>query len=184
MAFEKEIIVLLQQLKNPVFNWISIVVSYFFDYPLAIALAVIFLICKKYKNAIKFLILEGVGLAVQLILKAIVKRPRPYVTYSEIENIYPASNTSFPSGHTLTCIIAVVYLYSLVNSSNMSKNKKILCKVGLGVMIITCVLNRMYLGQHYITDCIASILIGLIIGITLLPPLNKLLRGNEKEVTV
>ena len=42
-----------------------------------------------------------VAASVSLILKTIITRERPFITYPEIEKLSEAGSSSFPSGHTL-----------------------------------------------------------------------------------
>lgn len=162
--FEKEIIIFLQSLRTPFLDGVFKVVSYFFDYPLVIALGIILFACRKWKQGVFFLILEAVGWATQTTLKRIIMRPRPYLTHPEIENILEASSSSFPSGHSVTCMMAVVILFVMIKDSNLSKRNKGFLYAGLGLMLFTCLINRMYLGQHYITDCLGAFIIALVIG--------------------
>lgn len=164
MNFEKEIIIFLQSLRTPFLDGVFKVMSYFFDYPLVIALGIILFAFRKWKEGIFFLFLEAVGWATQTTLKKIIMRPRPYLTYGEIDNILEASSSSFPSGHSVTCMMAVIILFIIIKDSRLSKRGKALSYTGLGLMLFFCVLNRMYLGQHYITDCLGAFIIALIIG--------------------
>lgn len=168
MIFERDIIVFLQSFRTPFLDGVFKVMSYFFDWPIVVVLGLILLLLKKYRSTIYFLILQGVGLLVQTTLKAIISRPRPYLVYSEISNVLEASNSSFPSGHSMTCMMAVIMLWVIVNESRMIKNAKILSKIGLVFACVLCVLNRMYLGQHYLSDCLGSFLIALLLGVIIL----------------
>jgi len=168
MLFEKDIIIFLQSFSTPFLDGVFKVMAYFFDYPLVIALTLIFLLSKRIRECAYFLLMEGLGLGVQLILKAFVSRPRPYITYNAIENILPAANSSFPSGHSITCMMAVVMLWVMLNNSNLSKKYKIIYKCGLVFSLVLCAINRMYLGQHYISDVLAGFVIALIIGIIII----------------
>ena len=164
MGFEKDIIVFLQKFSSPLLDGIFKVISYMFDYPLVIVVALLLLLFKKYKQMVYFLILEGVGLVSQLTLKALINRPRPYVTHNEIRNILEASNSSFPSGHSVTCMMAVVFLFCLIKDSNLKRNTKIVCYSLLGGALFMCLINRMYLGQHYLTDVLGGFVISLVLG--------------------
>ena len=183
MNFEKEIIIFLQSLRTPFLDGVFKVMSYFFDYPLVIALGIILFACRRWKEGIYFLILEGLGCLTQTTLKKIIMRPRPYVTHEAISNILEASSSSFPSGHSVTCMMAVVILFVIVKDSKLSKRAKVWSYAGLEVMLFICVLNRMYLGQHYITDCLGGFIIALIIGVLVIKfcYYNKRLFKNRKE---
>lgn len=164
MPFERDIIVFLQSLSTPFLDVVFKVMAYFFDYPLVIALGFILIIFKKYREAIYFLVLEGLGAGVQVLLKAIISRDRPYLAYREINNVLQASNSSFPSGHSITCMMAVIVLWVMVEQGTMKNAQKISCKIGLVFALVLCMLNRMYLGQHYITDVLGGFIIACIIG--------------------
>ena len=164
MNFEKEIIVFLQSLRTPFLDGVFKVMSYFFNYPLVIVLGIVLFACKKWREGFFFLILEGVGCLTQTVLKKIINRPRPYITHSQIENVFEASSSSFPSGHSVTCMMAVIILFVIIFGSKMNKRYKNLSYAGLGLMLVMCLVNRMYLGQHYITDCIGGYLIALVVG--------------------
>lgn len=187
MEFEVEIIKALQSASTPFLDWIFKVMAYCFDYPLVIGLAIILLAFRKYRETLLFLIIEGLGFAVQVILKAIINRPRPFLASSEVINILEASNSSFPSGHSITCMGAVVVLGFMVTRSTKLKNKKWICYAGLIVALILCMLNRMYLGQHYITDVLAgfaiSFLIGLVVFYLYLKIEQKIKMRNLNEST-
>ena len=168
MQFERDIIVFLQRFSTPFIDGVFKVMAYCFDYPLVIVLGFVLFLCKKPRAAVCFLLMEGVGATVQVVLKAIISRPRPYVTYPEINNLLQASNSSFPSGHSITCMMAVVMLWVMLSESKMLNKGKLICRLGLILALILCALNRMYLGQHYISDVLAGYVIALAIGMSIL----------------
>ena len=168
MIFERDIIVFLQSLSSSFLDGLMKVVAYIFDWPLVVALGIILLIFKKNKQALFFLILEGAGLLFQVVLKAIISRPRPYLTYPEIINILQASNSSFPSGHSITCMMAIIMLWVMVYESKMKKTARGLSYCGLVLASLLCAFNRMYLGQHYLTDVLGGFTIALILGLLII----------------
>jgi len=89
---------------------------------------------------------------ITLLIKTIVKRPRPFIQNINLVPVYRAGDYSFPSGHTSSTfatatalsmaypkwyIIAPVYLWAGATSY-----------------------SRMYLGEHYPTDVGAGAVIG------------------------
>lgn len=180
MPFERDIIVFLQSFSSSFLDGVFKVMAYCFDYPLVIVLGLILIIFKKYREAIYFLLLEGVCAGVQVSLKAIVSRSRPYVSYSEIRNVLQASNSSFPSGHSITCMVAVVVLWAMFDGSSLKKSHKNYCKAGLVFALVLCLINRMYLGQHYLTDVIGGFVIAFAISF---PTMKFLyLKKSKKDV--
>lgn len=180
MLFERDIIVFLQSLSSPILDAIFKITAYCFDWPMVVIVSLVFLCSKRYKHALRFLILETSGLIVQLILKSIINRPRPYITYPEILNILPANNSSFPSGHAITCMMAVLFLFVLIKNSDFKRLSKITLNIILGFALVLCGLNRMYLGQHYLTDVLGGYLIALVLGIVILKFTGKKYRLSAK----
>jgi undecaprenyl-diphosphatase len=84
------------------------------------------------------------------VLKAVVKRPRPYETEYAGRIIGLAKSFSFPSGHAtiafvLACILGIVY----------PKIRWIFFSAATAVAI-----SRVYMGLHYPSDVLAGALLG------------------------
>lgn len=181
MPFEVKIIEALQLMSSEFLDGFMRVVSYFFDYTLVIVLGLILLCFKKYSKLILFLALEGIGALVQITLKALVNRPRPFVAHQTIMNIFEASNSSFPSGHSITCMCAVVVLWYMVRTSTIKKSAKLSIYIGLILALVLCLFNRMYLGQHYLTDVLAGFMIALILGLIAIFVYKKTIKKIEDK---
>lgn len=121
------------------------------------AWAIVLLFFKKYrKNAVVLMIGILIGALIgNLILKHAVARPRPcWIDGSASLLIENPSDFSFPSGHTLSSVIAAVILT--------------LTDKRFGYFAVPLALiqsfSRLYLFVHFPTDIFAGLILGLLIG--------------------
>src|ERR1700748_3554965 len=87
-----------------------------------------------------------------LLLKHIVKRPRPFIQNINIVPIYRAGSTSFPSGHTSTTIATATAL------SIAYPKWYVIAPAYLWAGTIGY--SRMYLGVHYPSDVFGGAVLG------------------------
>jgi len=88
------------------------------------------------------------------LLKLLFSRPRPL----DIELVV-AHGYSFPSGHTMMSTAFYGFLMYMIANSNLStKAKWVINSIFLFILLNTAI-SRVYLGVHFFTDVIASILI-------------------------
>ena len=90
------------------------------------------------------------------IIKNIVQRPRPFVTFTDLQIIIPTpSEYSFPSGHTSSSFAAAAVFYR-----HLPK------KLGLPSVILAGLIgfSRLYVGVHYPTDVIAGVIMGILLS--------------------
>lgn len=95
-------------------------------------------------------------LAVNIAIKPLVARVRPYVTLPEIVPLgHLSKDFSFPSGHSAASLAAAWAIFRTTKR-----------KFGVPAMILALLiaLSRLYVGVHYPTDVIAGILIGIAVG--------------------
>lgn len=95
------------------------------------------------------------ALAVNVILKPLVVRPRPYVTLDDLEPLMKEMKDphSFPSGHTQAA-------FALAVSVCLVLRKKLLSVLALAFAVIMG-FSRLYVGAHYPSDVIAGALVGI-----------------------
>lgn len=105
------------------------------------------------------------------LIKSIVNRPRPYLVSSEVVSIMSAHSSSFPSGHTTSTVVMVMFLLYLIwrkkkgthrifkKDINISKSLKIIFTILLVVFTVLLMVSRMYLGQHFLSDVLVALVI-------------------------
>lgn len=105
----------------------------------------------------KYVILNvGAGVFVSQILKIAIKRSRPVWKWIIQDGF------SYPSGHTITAFLFYGTLILLVYKKVNGKWKVPLILLFLFMILLTG-FSRIYFGAHYLTDVIASLILGSII---------------------
>ena len=110
-------------------------------------------------------------------LKYIVKRPRPYITYPDINALDTEGSPSFPSGHTSAA-------FGLATSLSLHYPKWYVVVPSFAWAGLTGY-SRMYLGVHYPSDVVAGMIIGLgwsAFCMATLEAIQRLAQRTGKEV--
>lgn len=100
-----------------------------------------------------------------MIIKPFIARLRPYeasnkfLGYWELAGKIEETNFSMPSGHTIGCASFFISLYLCVKKS--WKKNILICGI---FMISLMIISRTYFMHHYLTDCLAGILIAIIVS--------------------
>ena len=122
-----------------------------------IAVALILFLNRKYRKIGVFSIVSLIicALAVNVILKPLIHRPRPFSELADITLLIKApKDYSFPSGHTAASFVMVYIFFRHI--------KKYFIPVFITGILIT--FSRMYLSVHFPSDIIAGIIIGIFSG--------------------
>lgn len=152
LIFDKQIILLITGLRINFLNTLMIALAYIStELVLFLFVTIILLISKKYKEIPIAWLSLIISLLITFTLKWIVARPRPFETL-QIEPLFISSNSSFPSGHATAAFSALA-----IFDFYIKKYKLIWC-----IFAILILLNRLYIGVHYLSDVIAGSLIGYI----------------------
>jgi membrane-associated phospholipid phosphatase len=107
----------------------------------------------KYKS---FFIIQStvMVLVVATVLKHLINRPRPFVTYPFIEKMSTGSSPSFPSGHTSDA-------FTLAISLSIAFPRWYVIFPSF-LWAITVGYSRVHLGVHYPSDIMASVFIAIL----------------------
>lgn len=104
----------------------------------------------------KMVVVMIVAALMSTMLKSIINRDRPFVTYPDIVKLSQAGNSSFPSGHTLEGFAVAVAFSILV------PKKRFYIPVFIWASVVAY--SRMALGVHYPSDVLGGMVIGSFIG--------------------
>ena len=124
-------------------------------------LSIIFV--KNKKNKIFIAINAALITLLNVLIKNLVKRPRP-----EGFRIISESGYSFPSGHSMVSTAFYgLFIYLAYKYIENKKLKKFIC-ITLSILILLIGTSRVYLGVHYGSDVIAGFVLSIayLIGFT------------------
>lgn len=124
-------------------------------------LGIILLFIKKYRfNGISIIAALAVTVIIsEFVIKPIFLRERPFLLNPEFVLLIPEpSGTSFPSSHTSTSFASALQFFAI--------NKK----AGIAAMIFAAVIafTRLYLYVHFPTDILGGIVLGTLMGFTVM----------------
>ena len=137
------------------------------------SLALILLVFRRRLEAIFIVASPAVGGLVNYLFKLLIDRPRPG---DEIL----AGGLSFPSGHTTYAVILGGLLFFLAPRLLVRKGLALTVQVLSVLYIALTALSRIYLGAHYPSDILGSLLLG---GL-LLTPAIVLYKRRTRQITV
>jgi len=157
--FDYDVLGLTTRAQNP------FLIGFFYDITLLgepcvfvfIALALALILMFYRRPIIAFILALVSSEIVEVAIKAIVQRPRPF-EYLNTTSIIPTQLSSFPSGHAIIFFAMIPML-----SKNFPKIKWI-----FWVVAILVGLSRIYLEVHYLSDVLAGAIIGYSIGLLFL----------------
>lgn len=146
--------------RNPFWDHILLpvtLVTFYVAYGIPLLMALISIPGKKVRLRLQGLYILCAllfsGLMVNLI-KPLVGRIRPWMTYPFVHKLGPAGGFSFPSGHAGDVFTLVTGLFLIIP------------RKGIGFLFygwaLVVIYSRMYLGAHYPTDILGGACIGIL----------------------
>jgi membrane-associated phospholipid phosphatase len=108
--------------------------------------------------------IEAVALLVSLLgnqaivssVKLVMHRARP----DQLTALVPAAGLSFPSGHVFSAFAFYGFLALLALRTSVPRGTKSIIVVGAVLLILVVALSRVYVGAHWPSDVLGSILLG------------------------
>ncbi len=141
--------------------WVSVIGNVI---PLFIILSLCllyFYFTKHQKAAIYLFSSVGVGVATSTLLKIFFARPRP--TPDLVSTLVTLRDYSFPSSHCVSFTILFGFLYYYLTIHHIKKSRSLILRLTFLLLIFSVSVSRIYLGAHWLTDCLAGYFIGVII---------------------
>ncbi len=143
-----------QSLSNTFLDYIVLFITEFGGETVFLIIAALLFWTVNKKFAYRLTMFVLLNVMVNAILKNIIRRPRPYQTDSNVVSIGEETHGyAMPSGHA-TNGTALAFM---LNERYGTYRKWV--TPALVVMVVLIALSRVYLGQHYLTDVLAGIVV-------------------------
>lgn len=142
-----------------------------------LVIAVILLSFSKTRRTGVAVILSMAGnfLVLNIVLKNLVERIRPYEVVEGLTRLVPAEKSfSFPSGHAGHAFAAAVVLFCMLPR-----------KYGIPALVLAILIafSRLYVGVHYPTDVLAGALVGTVMALLTVTIMKKKTQEKMHEKT-
>jgi len=159
-----EFLKLLESIRNPFLDFIFLTITHLGEELVFLTFAIVIFWCVSKREGYYILITGLVGTVVNQTLKLFcrVRRPWLYPGFSAVEGaIGEATGYSFPSGHTQNVVD------TLGGTARWTKRRWL--RITLIVLAALVAFSRMYLGVHFPSDVIFSVIFGALLVLCLYP---------------
>jgi len=159
ISFDETIRYWVYEQRSPLLSAIFIPVTYMGNWQTITVLAAVLLAIPKTRRDIglPFAVISLSSTVVYKVVKGIFERPRPELDV----RLIPQGGFSFPSGHSMNCIVCFGILIYLIRK--LCPNRKIanVLTVLLVLLIVGIGSSRVYVGVHFPTDVLGGWSLGL-----------------------
>ena len=156
-GIEMDILKFLEGIRNDFLNTFFELITIFGEETILVLIIVTMWFAFDKKKAQKLLFITMSSMSVNGVIKNIAKIPRPFAS-GEVTCVRPdtATGYSFPSGHTQN--------FTTWTTICASELKKKWFTVVTALLILLVAFSRVYLGAHYPSDVIVSVVLGTAFG--------------------
>ncbi len=131
---------------------------------ITVSLVVIILLLSRRKlEALFVAVLPSLAALFTWLIKVLVDRPRPG------DEIFGNDGLSFPSGHVSHMVVFLGFLIYLMPELIKQRVMAITLQVIMFAIILLIMLSRVYLGEHWVSDVLGSVILG---GLMLAPAID------------
>jgi membrane-associated phospholipid phosphatase len=126
-----------------------------------------------------------IGSSLVYLLKELIHRPRPFVTYPDINYLDQVSSLSFPSRHAFTAFAETLSLSTALITKDACFKPTLLRYIAASLLITFAVsmsLSRIFVGVHYLTDILFAVGLAIILEVAIILLLQKAM--EKKWLTV
>lgn len=164
--------------RNAVLNRILICITYMGNWQTIVTLGLVLLIypATRKKIGLPFAITAASSTIIYKVAKSAFQRPRPDLSVRIIEE----SGYSFPSGHSMNCIVIYGILIYLIRRYCKDRRIANVLTIILSLLIIAIGCSRVYVGVHFPTDILGGWSLGIAVLTTAIIIIERI-RGEEND---
>ena len=118
-----------------------------------LAVAGCFVVEGRWRRLVEIVLVVGVGMLINAVVKEIFDRPRPVFDEPHVE----LTTYSFPSGHAAAAALMYGYLASLAWGRWRSWRGRVSVVMAAVLAVLLVAFSRMALGVHYLSDVVAAV---------------------------